>query len=248
MRGKTYVYFNGKTEYIGTGGEEQTAYPLGSLVFGTLDVDWEPYLEQARALRRAYTGVDFGETCTMPQRLSEPETCVYYQVAEFYHNMSLSVKTVSPAFFDLLEGYCLAVWRAYDQESEPYLEALASGVNDTGLSRSEVHQRLIHLGNQAITGNIMEGYCRSFPAYTEQMKYYIEWETEDRSLCETALLVLDYFINFLKKISAFQKDLRALIGVTLCGKDGRPLSAPSARLLKLAENDEIGRASCRERV
>ena len=89
---------------------------------------------------RAYTGVDFGETCTMPQRLSEPETCVYYQVAEFYHNMSLSVKTVSPAFFDLLEGYCLAVWRAYDQESEPYLEALASGVNDTGLSRSEVHQ------------------------------------------------------------------------------------------------------------
>ena len=51
MRGKTYVYFNGKTEYIGTGGEEQTAYPLGSLVFGTLDVDWEPYLEQARALR-----------------------------------------------------------------------------------------------------------------------------------------------------------------------------------------------------
>ena len=68
MRGKTYVYFNGKTEYIGTGGEEQTAYPLGSLVFGTLDVDWEPYLEQARALRRAYTGVDFGETCTMPQR------------------------------------------------------------------------------------------------------------------------------------------------------------------------------------
>ena len=26
MRGKTYVYFNGKTEYIGTGGEEQTAY------------------------------------------------------------------------------------------------------------------------------------------------------------------------------------------------------------------------------
>ena len=119
MRGKTYVYFNGKTEYIGTGGEEQTAYPLGSLVFGTLDVDWEPYLEQARALRRAYTGVDFGETCTMPQRLSEPETCVYYQVAEFYHNMSLSVRAVSPAFFDLLEGYCLAVWRAYDQESEP---------------------------------------------------------------------------------------------------------------------------------
>ena len=58
MRGKTYVYFNGKTEYIGTGGEEQTAYPLGALVFGTLDVDWEPYLEQARALRRAYTGVD----------------------------------------------------------------------------------------------------------------------------------------------------------------------------------------------
>ena len=70
----------------------------------------------------------------------------------------------------------MAVWRAYDQESEPYLEALASGVNDTGLSRSEVHQRLIHLGNQAITSNIMEGYCRSFPAYTEQMKCYIEWE------------------------------------------------------------------------
>ena len=88
MRGNTYVYFNGKTEYIGTGGEEQTAYPLGALVFGTLDVDWEPYLEQARALRRAYTGVDFGETCTLPQRLSEPETCVYYQVAEFYHNMT----------------------------------------------------------------------------------------------------------------------------------------------------------------
>ena len=90
----------------GTGGEEkQTAYPLGSLVFGTLDVDWEPYLEQARALRRAYTGVDFGETCTMPQRLSEPETCVYYQVAEFYHNTPLSVRAVSPAFFDLLEGH-----------------------------------------------------------------------------------------------------------------------------------------------
>ena len=66
MRGKTYVYFNGKTEYIGTGGEEQTAYPLGSLVFGTLDVDWEPYLEQARALRRAYTGAVSYTHLTLP--------------------------------------------------------------------------------------------------------------------------------------------------------------------------------------
>ena len=223
MRGKTYVYFNGKTEYIGTGGEEQTAYPLASLVFGTLDVDWEPYLEQAPRCAAPIQAWISAKPARCRSGCPEPETCVYYQVAEFYHNMSLSVGAVSPAFFDLLEGYCLAVWRAYDQESEPYLEALASGVNDTGLSRSEVHQRLIHLGNQAITGNIMEGYCRSFPAYTEQMKYYIEWETEDRSLCETALLVLDYFINFLKKISAFQKDLRVLIGVTLCGKDGQPL-------------------------
>lgn len=52
----------------------------------------------------------------MQQSLAAPDTCVYYHVASFYHDFSTAVRQVSPALFDLVEGYTLANFRRNERE------------------------------------------------------------------------------------------------------------------------------------
>lgn len=43
-------FFEGRTEYVQGYDTPQHTYPLGSLVFGVLDLDTAPYLERGRTL------------------------------------------------------------------------------------------------------------------------------------------------------------------------------------------------------
>lgn len=52
----------------------------------------------------------------MQQSLATPDTCVYYQVASFYHDFATAVRQASPALFDLVEGYTLATFRRNERE------------------------------------------------------------------------------------------------------------------------------------
>ena len=116
MNYQTYLFFEGRTEYIQGYDTPQHTYPLGSLVFGVLDLDAVPYLERGRTLLEKFRGVEFPEDQTMQQSLATPDTCVYYQVASFYHDFAAAVRQVSPALFDLVEGYTLATFRRNERE------------------------------------------------------------------------------------------------------------------------------------
>ena len=53
MNYQTYLFFEGRTEYteyIQGYDTPQHTYPLGSLMFGVLDLDAAPYLERGRTL------------------------------------------------------------------------------------------------------------------------------------------------------------------------------------------------------
>lgn len=47
MNYQTYLFFEGRTEYIQGYDTPQHTYPLGSLMFGVLDLDAAPYLNGA---------------------------------------------------------------------------------------------------------------------------------------------------------------------------------------------------------
>ena len=105
---QTYLSFKNKTEYLFKPGSVQHIYPLGSLVFGLLDTDFRVHLADARALLERFRDLDLSEEQTFSERLANPHTCVYYQVASFYAAMSQAVLRQSPVLFDLLEDFCLS--------------------------------------------------------------------------------------------------------------------------------------------
>ena len=80
-----------------------------------------------------------------------------------------------------------------------------------------------------MTSDIMEGFCRNFPEYTDQMKVFIQRDTEDASLCRTALSVLESFVTLLQQLVDGKTDLRQLIEATLVDEDGRPRTEHSQR-------------------
>lgn len=97
-----------------------------------------------------------------------------------------------------------------------------------------------HLGELTLTSDIMEGFCRNFPEYTDQMKVFIQRDTGDTSLCRTALSVLESFVTLLQQLVDGKTDLRQLVEATLVDEDGRPRTEhgqhPSELLVELAEN------------
>lgn len=226
MNYQTYLFFEGRTEYVQGYDTPQHTYPLGSLVFGVLDLDTAPYLERGRTLLEKFRGVEFSEDQTMQQSLAAPDTCVYYHVASFYHDFSTAVRQVSPALFDLVEGYTLANFRRNERELKATQHSLWRFIqtkkNDSSYTFDELRARMSHLGELTLTSDIMEGFCRNFPEYTDQMKVFIQRETGDASLCRTALSVLESFVTLLQQLVDGKTDLRHLIEVTLVDEDGRP--------------------------
>ena len=99
-----------------------------------------------------------------------------------------------------------------------------------------------HLGELTLTSDIMEGFCRNFPEYTDQMKVFIQRDTGDTSLCRTALSVLESFVTLLQQLVDGKTDLRQLIEATLVDEDGRPRTEhgqhPSELLVEMAENGD----------
>lgn len=97
-------------------------------------------------------------------------------------------------------------------------------------------------GELAMTSDIMEGFCRNFPEYTDQMKVFIQRDTRDASLCRTALSVLESFVTLLQQLEDGKTNLLHLFEATLVDEDGRPRTEhgqrPSELLVELAENGD----------
>ena len=147
------TYFYIRTEYIQGYDTPQYTYPLGSLVFGVLDLDAAPYLERGRTLLERYRGVNFPKDQTMQQSLASPDTCVYYQVASFYHDFAAAVRQVSPALFDLLESYTLVNFRRNERElkatQHSLLQFIQTEKNDSLYKFDELRARMSHFGELA---------------------------------------------------------------------------------------------------
>lgn len=126
----------------------------------------------------------------------------------------------------LVEGYCSATFRRFQQELDRMtgqLDQAAKGQpGDSCLSTDELFLRAAHTYNQALTSDLPEGYCRNFPAYTEQTQAFLAWDTLDAALCDTALLFLTSFVALLKQLTQAAEDFSFLLSATLVGENGRP--------------------------
>ena len=101
MNYQTYLFFEGRTEYIQGYDTPQHAYPLGSLMFGVLDLDAAPYLERGRTLLEKFRGVNFPENQTMQQSLTP--VCI---------TRWLPFTMTLPPLCGRLPLLCLILWRA----------------------------------------------------------------------------------------------------------------------------------------
>ena len=148
-----------------------------------------------------------------------------------------------PALFDLVEGYTLATFRRNERELKATQHSLwqfiQTGKNDSSYTFDELRARMSHLGELTLTSDIMEGFCRNFPEYTDQMKVFIQRDTRGHLLCRTALSVLESFVTLLQQLVDGKTDLRQLIEATLVDEDGRPRTEhgqhTSELLVELAE-------------
>jgi len=241
MNFSAYLHFDGRSEYIADSQGEPHCYPLGSLVFGTLDFDWRIWLEKGRALQSRFTDVAF-EPVEMKARLAKPERCPYYKTAQFYSEMSAAIRTAAPALFDLWQEYCATFMRENVEKLEYYTRELDK-VNrheptDTNLTVNQISNKVADYGNAVFTGEIMLNYCHSFPAIPQNMQWYIDRGTKDHSLCYDSLQVLAYFVRALDDLTVLANDLQVLIRATLCGADGKPLAHPAQNLIALEESDD----------
>ena len=226
MNYQTYLFFDGRTEYIQGYDTPQHTFPLGSLVFGLLDMEFAPYLEQATGLLDRFRGMDFPAGRTMAQSLAEPETCAYYQAASFYHGLAEAVRATSPALFDLLEGYCSATFRRFKRELDRMTGQL-SQVNHgqpsgSRLSTNSLFQRAVHTGNLALTSDLLEGLLPQLSCLHGADGGVHRAGYRRRLLCETALLFLESFAELLRQLTQAAEDFRSLIAATLVDEDGRP--------------------------
>ena len=113
--------------------------------------------------------------------------------------------------------------------------------SDSRLSTDELFLRAAHTGNLELTSDLLEGYCRSFPAYTEQMQAFHAWDTPDATLCDTALLFLESFVALLQQLTQAAEDFSFLFSTTLVGEDGRPRTEHGQRPAELlADLAELG--------
>lgn len=84
----------------------------------------------------------------MQQSLAAPDTCVYYQVASVYHDFAAAVRQVSPALFDLVEGYTLATFRRNERELKATQHSVLQFIH-TG--KMTVRIRLMNCAPECIT-------------------------------------------------------------------------------------------------
>ena len=246
---RMYLSFCERTEYLTkyNGRKEvQTAYPLGSLTFGTMETDWSGYLDKALKLREKCIQLRKLPPRTTRQSLDDPENCTYILVAGLLHELVETTQKYSPALAALLEDHDLAPWRYYRAQTIPIEKRIWTAVRNAERPMDEDRAAQLHATEMMIVAEMMEDYCLRYPelspAFTNHM------DTVDKKMVTVAEQLLAKLIENLQGMERLKKDLDIMLPLTLYTQDGRPAVHPGQRLLQLQQSAAAEYCRCAAKI
>ena len=231
---RDFLSFQERTEYLTKQDdrkETQSVYPLGSLTFGTMEIDWEKHLNKALSLQEKCKELSTLPKHTVRQGLDQPKSCVYVLVAEFFHSLLEATRQSSPALSELLEDHALALWRYYKTQAIPAEKRIMEAVEKGERPDDEDRRLQWHATEMMLVSELMEDYCRCYPEPSPGFSNHMD--TEDTDLVLAAEQLLSQTITSLEDLCQLKKNLAVLLPLTLYTEDGRPAPHPGERLLLL---------------
>ena len=231
---RDFLSFQERTEYLTKQDdrkETQSVYPLGSLTFGSMEIDWEKHLNKALSLQEKCKELSPLPKHTVRQGLDQPKSCVYVLVAEFFHSLLEATRQNSPALAELLEDHALALWRYYKTQAIPAEKRIMEAVEKGERPDDEDRRLQWHATEMMLVSELMEDYCRCYPEPSPGFSNHMD--TEDTDLVLAAEQLLSQTITSLEDLCQLKKDLAVLLPLTLYTEDGRPAPHPGERLLLL---------------
>lgn len=200
---------------------QETAYPLGQLVFAGIDLPWSDYARQAQELQSRCHADDTPQQ-TISEGLSAMPEPVYCAAARLYHAL-LDALSDYPAMRQLLDPYCTeAASDVYAAELQRLNAALREAQSEYGNTPREVQLRAEI--NKAFVletaSEWFEEYLRSWPRPGERMRK--SGDAQDSPLCAAANHFLGLLGGQLQALADWQPGLAALTAYTLGAADTAP--------------------------
>lgn len=200
---------------------QETAYPLGQLVFAGVDLPWSDYARQAQELQSRCRADDMLQQ-TISEGLAAMPEPVYCAAARLYHAL-LGALDDYPAMRQLLEQYCTeAASDWYAAELQRLNAALHEAQSEYGDTPREVQLRAeINRAYLLETASEwFEEYLRSWPQPGERMRK--GGDAQDGPLCAAANHFLELLGGQLQAMADWQPGLAALTAYTLGTADTTP--------------------------
>lgn len=200
---------------------QETAYPLGQLVFSGIDLPWGEFAQQAQEIReRGRT--DDAPPQTIREGLAATPEPVYCAAARLYHAL-LDALADYPAMRQLLEQFCTeAASDWYAEELQRLNAALHEAQSEYGDTPREVQIRAEI--NKAFVletaSEWFEEYLCSWPQPGERMRK--GGDAQDSPLCAAAERFLELLGGQLQALADWQPGLAALTAYTLGAADAAP--------------------------
>lgn len=228
----------------------EESYPLGMLVFATLDLPWTELAQEAKALLDAnrdaempinpdlFSTTDWrhyvapapspaasaAEVHTIADGLAHPEKTLYCQVAELYNKVQDALQDY-PAMQNLLKDYCTQTASDFYHQALVKLNYMAFPQEDLDLIIENkfvtVAQREL---NKALAlesaAECIERYLDSWPEPDAVLVQYED--SDDREYSAAAYTILKFLWEQLKGLSDFQPGLSDLVDFTLTAADTQP--------------------------
>lgn len=228
----------------------EESYPLGMLVFATLDLPWTELAQEAKALLDAnrdaempinpdlFSTTDWrhyvapapspaasaAEVRTIADGLAHPEKTLYCQVAELYNKVQDALQDY-PAMQNLLKDYCTQAASDFYHQALVKLNYMAFPQEDLDLI---IENKFVTVAQRELNkafalesaAEYIERYLDSWPEPDAVLVQYED--SDDRESSAAAYTVLKFLWKQLKGLSDFQPGLSDLVGFTLVAADTQP--------------------------
>lgn len=225
----------------------EESYPLGMLVFATLDLPWTELAQEVKALLDAnrdaempinpdlFSTTDWrhyvapassptapaAEVHTIADGLAHPEKTLYCQVAELYNKVQDALQDY-PAMQNLLKDYCTQAASDFYHQALVKLNYMAFPQEDLDLI---IENKFVKVAQRELNktfalesaAECIERYLDSWPDPDAVLLQYED--SDDREYTAAAYTILKFLWEQLKGLSDFQPALSDLVDFTLVAAD-----------------------------
>lgn len=228
----------------------EESYPLGMLVFATLDLPWTELAQEAKALLDAnrdaampinpdlFSTTDWrhyvapapspaasaAEVHTIADGLAHPEKTLYCRVADFYNKVQDALQDY-PAMQSLMKDYCTQAASDFYYQAVRKLNFITLSQEDQEIMRENkfVNVALRELNRAFALESASECIERYLDSWPEPDAVLVQYEdSDDREYSAAAYTILKFLWEQLKGLSDFQPGLSDLVDFTLVAADTQP--------------------------